>query len=255
MYASCHGCTNGLLYSADGGASWQPLLAGAQLNGVWSADGGANVYAVGDGGSAFKGSATSFAPTTISVAATNNLNAIWGTGGELFVAGANNSILHFTGGGWVSENIVGTKNLLGVWGSSTTNVYVVGQAGAVFHKQGATANWPSENSTVGVDLTSVGGSSASDVYAIGDTAILHSTGSTWSSQTQPLSLKFVQAASASEVWIAGAQWSLLHGSGSNFSTVPTGLVATAPDTLRAIMVFATGELFVGGDRQTILHHL
>jgi hypothetical protein len=77
----------------------------------------------------------------------------------------------------------------------------------------------------------------------------------WTATTIAQSLNSIQAATATDLWLAGASWLVERGAGPTFSTIPTGLSGSAPNTLRALFVLPSGEAWVGGDRQTLLHHL
>ena len=76
----------------------------------------------------------------------------------------------------------GTTNLLnGVWGSSATDVFAVGDNGAIMHYDGTT--WSTMSSGTTNDLNAVWGNSATDVFAVGDNGtIVHYDGTTWPSQ-------------------------------------------------------------------------
>jgi hypothetical protein len=254
LYATCRGCVGENLFFSTNGTDWTPSIAGGalvDLNGVWGTSNGSDVWLVGANGTILHGSAGTFTAQSSPATSAMTINAIWGVGTEMFAVGSGNLILHFTGGGWVSENLTGTNNLLGVWGTSSTDVYVVGSGGTIFHKTIAAASWPAETSHTSADLYSVGGSSG-DVYAVGSGVIARSSGSgSWTASTQASNFARVQAAKSTDVWIAGAGGLIERGLGTSFNTIPTG----TPNALDALWVLLSGEAFVGGDQQTILHHL
>jgi hypothetical protein len=68
----------------------------------------------------------------------------------------------------------GTGDTLdGVWGSSGSDVFAVGEDGTILHYDGS--SWSSMSSGTGEWLYGVWGSSGSDVFAVGDSGtILHS---------------------------------------------------------------------------------
>jgi hypothetical protein len=67
----------------------------------------------------------------------------------------------------------GTSNwLFGVWGSSGSNVFAVGDSGTILHYDGS--SWSSMTSGTSNDLEGVWGSSGSNVFATGEGGtILH----------------------------------------------------------------------------------
>jgi hypothetical protein len=67
-----------------------------------------------------------------------------------------------------------SAGLLGVWGSSATDVYAVGETGTMLHYDGV--NWSAVESGTEVDLYGIWGSSSTNVYAVGGQGtILHYT--------------------------------------------------------------------------------
>jgi hypothetical protein len=84
------------------------------------------------------------------------------------------------GGGWQWQNPLPTGNtLFGVWGSSGSDVFAVGDGGAILHYDGAT--WSAMRSGTTEWLSGVWGSSGSDVFAVGSNfTVLHYDGTGWS---------------------------------------------------------------------------
>jgi hypothetical protein len=97
------------------------------------------------------------------------------------------------------------RSLYKVWGTSSENVYVVGEFGTIWHKKGA--DWILESNppiAMGT-LFTVNGSSATDVYAVGNFDVLHSNGTSWERQTIDLtgSVNGVVAPSSDHAAIVG----------------------------------------------------
>ena len=68
--------------------------------------------------------------------AVNTLSAIWGTSStDVFVVGAYGTILHYDGSTWSTMNSGFTFNLSAVWGSSSTDVFAFGTNG-ILHYDG-----------------------------------------------------------------------------------------------------------------------
>jgi hypothetical protein len=141
----------------------------------------------------------------------------------------------------------------GVWGSSATDVYVVGGAtaasghpgaGLIYHSNGSgVGSWKTELTTSDAEMFSgVWGSSATDVYAVSTTydsngrqadgAIWHYNGNSWT-QVQLLFSNYLNAvwgSSSSDVFVVGSlletDGTVAHWNGSAWSsmTVPSGIV-------------------------------
>jgi photosystem II stability/assembly factor-like uncharacterized protein len=62
--------------------------------------------------------------------------------------------------------------LNGLWGSSTSDVYAVGDAGTILHSIDGGANWKYETGGVTTNLNGVWGSAANDVFAVGDAGVI-----------------------------------------------------------------------------------
>jgi hypothetical protein len=104
-----------------------------------------------------------------------------------------------------------TQDLRGVWGSSASDVYVVGLQGTILHSRGD-GTWTQQTSGTTKDLHAVWGSGPNDVYAAGD-VLLHSTGDgNWQSQTAPTTLMGVWGSAPNDVYVAGI-FGISHSSG------------------------------------------
>jgi|GEM_PF-1366380 len=106
-------------------------------------------------------------------------------------------------------------NLNGVWGSSSTDVFAVGDNGLILHYNGS--NWSQMDSGTATDLLSIWGSSASDIYTAGDDGfIFHYNGSVWSKLDSPISYAFydIWGTSGEDIFFAGP--SIYHYDGSGW---------------------------------------
>jgi photosystem II stability/assembly factor-like uncharacterized protein len=88
------------------------------------------------------------------------------------------------GGSWEIQRSGTTAQLQGVWGSSPSDVFLVGSQGTILHYNGD--KWSPMNSGTTEHLTAVCGRSADDVYAVGTHGIfLHYDGSRWTTMPPP----------------------------------------------------------------------
>jgi hypothetical protein len=108
-------------------------------------------------------------------------NDVWTVGGTPESPTAENAVvLHYDGSTWKKEDTGETKKIafFKVWAPSKEDLYVVGEAGAIWHRvQGA---WKSEGAGLATGrLTTIAGCSATEIYAVGGRDLLVSDGTTW----------------------------------------------------------------------------
>jgi hypothetical protein len=78
-------------------------------------------------------------------------------------------VQHLVGGSWTTEAGVPLVLSPAIWGSSASDVYLVGDEGAIYHSTGD-GTWVQELSPLPIAssyLTAIWGSSSSDIYAVG----------------------------------------------------------------------------------------
>jgi hypothetical protein len=141
----------------------------------------------------------------------------------------------------------------GIWGSSPTDVYAVGEYGTILHYDGN--SWSDMTSGSTASLLDVWGSSPSDVYAVayGGT-ILHYDGTIWNSTNFSNITAFwgVWGSSSSDVYAVGEyaeDGRIFHYDGNTWS-----LISHPPaNRFQSIWGSSSSDVFVGGDR-AILHY-
>jgi hypothetical protein len=107
----------------------------------------------------------------------------WAVGGtpEGGTAQPNDLVYHWDGTSWAQDPLPGTplgRALNKVWGTSSQDLYAVGESGTILHRKGTT--WALETNPATSNLFTVFGCSATDVYAVGGEDVLHSDGGgTW----------------------------------------------------------------------------
>ena len=172
-----------------------------------------------------------------------------------------------------------TFTLYGIWGSSASDVFSVGEPGGrfdagIFHFNGET--WSSQSSEAGVTLYALWGSGSTDVYAVGtsplgergyDGVILHYDGASWTTMPGPgvgsadgsvkVAFFSVWGTSATDVFAVGEvntdfnQALITHWDGTRWSAMP--LAAADDRVLRDVSgtsgqdVYAVGYLDPGSD--------
>jgi hypothetical protein len=163
---------------------------------------------------------------------------------------------------WTLDHATPDGAMLGVWGSSPTDVWAVGgqvDRSLVLHSDGT--SWTPIDVSSRSLLYNVYGFSASDVYAVGEAGlILHYDGTTWqrieSGTTVPLF--GLWGASGEDVWIVGGDRSgpvgsavVLRGTRGSFHRVALP-EALAPNVLFKVHGVASDDLMIVGSGGTVL---
>ena len=104
--------------------------------------------------------------TTMSSGTIESLRGVWGSSeSDVFAVGNSGTIVHYDGYTW-SGMESGTTNHLGdVWGSGGNDVFAVGESGIILHYDGKT--WSKINSGTSRHLDSIWGSSQNDIFVTG----------------------------------------------------------------------------------------
>ncbi len=113
---------------------------------------------------------------TVDVPQVFPLADLWGTSSsDVYAVGEEGTILHYDGTEWSAMTSGTDHNLNGVWGTSSSNVYAVAGGGMILHYNGT--EWSEMTSGTSQYLGAVWGSSSTDVYAVGTGGtILHYDG-------------------------------------------------------------------------------
>ncbi len=109
---------------------------------------------------------------------------VWAVGG--MVGGPSTTpddvVLHYDGSAWSPVALPGApKNRahFKVWGTSSDDLFVVGEAGVVWHKKGSEWVLESDPPVSSGTITTVHGCAATDVWAVGGRDLLHYDGAAW----------------------------------------------------------------------------
>jgi photosystem II stability/assembly factor-like uncharacterized protein len=144
--------------------------------------------------------------------------------------------------------------VMGVWGSSPTDVFAVGWNGTILHYDGRT--WaPVDNGTTTNYLyhNAVWGSSPTDVFAVGLFGIiLHYDGNTWTEMDSGTTewLHAVWGSSPTDVFAVGDNGIVLHYDGNTWSHMNSGTT----EHLRGVWGSCATDIFAVGWNGTILHY-
>lgn len=249
--------------SPVGGTSVYP----SGLFGVWGKS-PSDVFAVGSGGSILHYDGKSW--RYLASYTTSNLHSLWGTSSsDIFAVGTDDyptymntggTILHYDGKSWSTVWSLRSDNsgngLYGIWGSSPSNVFAVGNG--ILHYDGKA--WRSIES-VKNSLYGVWGTSSTSVFAVGsEGTILHYDGNSWGVMASGMTSNIfaVWGTSSSDVFAAGTDvnskgivlgGTIIHYDGKAWSH----LASIAKNDLRSFWGDSASNIFAVGLGGVILH--
>ena len=107
--------------------------------------------------------------SVVSSPSSESLNGVWGNSStDIYISGNNGIILHNDGSSWSSIVPPSTPPALyDIWGSSSSDVFIGGYSGTIFHYDGS--SWSVMPNTTSMQFPGVWGTSSSDVWAVGGT--------------------------------------------------------------------------------------
>lgn len=185
-----------------------------------------DVWAVGHGGDVLHYDGSTWSRITSGL-----LLDVWAISPtDAWAVGAYGAV-HYDGESWSSVETGTDATLRSVWGSSSTDVFAVGDDGTIVHNDGS--GWSAMASGTTVGLQSVWGSGPDDVYAVGPRAVLHFDGAAWSRvEVGDSGFYAVGGSGPDDVWVAGGSLAY-HYDGTTWS----------PDPPPGVMEFV-GDLWV-----------
>ena len=176
LYAVGGAPTDGLIMNYDG-TTWTEVNVGIDvplINWIYGF-GPNNITAVGNGGTIIHWDGTAWTEQTSPT--TEDLWGVWGAAAnDLWAVGGRGraegqaTLLHFDGTEWTAQTIpdlerAGVNALFKVWGTSASNVHVVGQNGAVIRYDGTT--WTEELVGASDDLIALWGTGPANIVVVG----------------------------------------------------------------------------------------
>ena len=174
------------------GNSWTDLKAGGDDSFWWvHGTSDSDVWFVGENGRISHYDGTAFTEHDSGTTATLwgayafAPDDVWVVGGT--VGGASTTpddiVLHYDGTAFTAVTLPGEplgRALFKIWGTSSDDLFVVGEAGIIWHKEGSEWVNQSDPPVANGTLTTVHGCSSDDVYAVGGRDVLHFDGTAWS---------------------------------------------------------------------------
>lgn len=188
----------------------------------------------------------------------------WGAG-DMYTR----SVAEDGGVGWTPR--VGTTSVYGIWGSSASDVWLVGdnavyvkyQRGNILHgtprkaEDGGIGNldpleWKGVDSQVNVVLRAVWGSSADDVWTVGDVGTVRRF-QKGDVRFQPITaptyetLNGLWGSGPNDVWIVGDTGTILHWNGAELQSVPAQFPIGRKPNLYGVWGSAPNDVWIVGD--------
>jgi hypothetical protein len=137
----------------------------------------------------------------------------------MFLIASDGSIFQRAGGDWsaMTTPSAASRTLNAVWGSSATDVFVVGSRGLAWRWDGTTWSEMALPAIAGSpDLKAVWGPAGGPVYAVGGTgAIVRFDGTAWTSEARVSEdLVGIWGTGASDIWAVGVRGRIAHYDGT-----------------------------------------
>lgn len=239
------------------GVSWTPSPSNAltTLTSIWGSS-SSNIYVASRAGVLLHYNGSQW--SQISTSSFSNFIHIWGSpDGKVYIAAANHTIYSYDGNQQGSVNIAYTTTgslIYGIWGSSATNVFAIGEWGEILRFGGA--SWVKMNSVPTKEMRRVWGSPEDDVFAVGVAGtILRYDGVTWNAMPNPLAgnssytISGIWGTSGRNVYAVGSQGKILHYNGS----IWTERISPTTYDLYSLWGASETDIFATGASGTILH--
>jgi hypothetical protein len=168
-----------------------------------------------------------------------------------YVVGNSNGglIMHYTGSAWQSD-LSGGPGFRGVGGSSSSDLWAVGEAGNVWQSDGSP--WVQRSSGAIVQLSSIWAADGQSAWAVGNNGTVMSYNGSYFTTVgvgaSTTNLNGVWASSPSDVFIVGNGGTILHYNGTSWITTSSGTT----QNLRAVFGVSASRVFAVGDGGTAL---
>lgn len=185
------------------------------------------------------------------VGAVGELAGVWGSSSEdVFAVGEAGVILNYNGQKWEAMESPVEVRLNGIWGSAGDDVFAVGKNGTILHYDGTA--WTAMQSGTTLDFNAVWGAGRNEFYAVGDRGlVLHYDGTAWSEISIGTSLPLISISGSSpqNIFVLGTGSTIFHYDGSNWKEITNGTT----NHLNGIWSDGRGEVFVVGENGDALH--
>lgn len=179
---------------------------------------------------------------------TGALTGVYGSSAtDVWAVGDAGTMLHWNGTAWQSVTKVTNLALHGVWGSATDNFYAVGDGGLILHWDGKA--WTPQTSNVTVALRAISGLGTSYVWAVGDggTRLLSTDGNTWMMKKLGTDLYGVWLDAAGQLMIEVGANSTIDIAAVDSGSLTMSTNGFPNAKMTAVSGFATGKFWAVGE--------
>lgn len=167
------------------------------------------------------------------------LHGVWAvSASDVFAVGDGGAIFRRTGGNWTVMASGSTQNLRGVWAASSSDVWAVG-VGATILRFNGTA-WRTVTPGTTSDIDAVWGSSSTNVWLAGGGTVLHWNGTSFTTFGFGGIMLSVAGTGPNDVWVTGENTNLHHFTGTSFTTVNPG---AGTSSFFAVFALATNDVW------------
>ncbi len=170
---------------------------------------------------------------------------------NVFAVGSGGTVFHRDSTAWTAQSSGTVLNLLSVWASSASDVWVGAEAPVagtsppqtLLHFNGTTWSLVTIPGAPVTDINAVWGSSSTDVWFVGSTVATHWDGTAFQQFNLSGTLLSVSGTSPTDVWLTGENLQLQHFAGSGWSTFspPPG---PASQALLTVLALGTTDVWV-----------
>lgn len=227
----------------------RPGFSDAALFNVWD-DGQGTTYGTGQFGEIFR-SRTVGVWERIGFDSDVSFTGVWGSSPtDIWIVGTGGVILHGDGNTFQPVSSGTTISLLGVWGLSATDVWAVGDQGVILKWNGT--QWSQQSAPVSTDLWGIWAANTSAVFVVGNNGvILRYDGQQWRRQDSPRNnaLFDVWGTSAGNVFAVGTNGLIMRYDGVTWSVMNTPNTAN----LFAIEGRAFNDIYATGNTGAFWH--
>lgn len=214
------------------------------------------LWAVGDAGTLLTRQGSLWSPPPATSPTSKDLQAIWlHSESEVWFGASRESIYHWNGSSFpisetaTSDSATAAYRLRSMWGSTTTDIWAVGEYGTLLHFAGST--WV-QYATLDEELRGVYDADPDHSFAVGiGGVIVHRVGGGWVRQKSDVTttLNAVWGAGEEFVWAVGEQGTILFHDGEVWRPQSSG----TRETLYAVWGASEFDVYAGGEKGTLLH--
>jgi len=226
------------------------LQDAGDLQSVWAASAN-DAWAVDFFGHTYRWNGASWIETQ-TAAGFYSVSGVWGTSSSDVWVDGDFGIEHFDGTSWSITPSPGYLPLQGMWGSGPNDVWALGGGFTLEHWNGTQWSKTVEEGRC-CDFTHAWGATSNDVWATSDEGIAHWDGTSWTFPERFLSqnVEGIWGFAANDIWTVGQFGMIGHYDGTKWSEVRAA--ANSQSELMSVWGASPNDVWAVGAKGTILH--